>query len=399
MISACRPYLSIVVTGRNDDHGSNLRHRTQVFIENLLEQSRYHKLDAELIFVEWNPNPGVPRVAEQFRWPVNENTCKVRIIEVPHDVHQRFQYAERLSLFQMIGKNVGIRRARGEYVLATNIDLLFSDELIAFLAQKQLRPDRVYRLDRWDVHQNVPLEGSVAERLQYCASHLIRRNMREGTLDLRSSKMYYIYRSSNHIAGLFLQVGDFLFGATQKRMEFIQNKQYGEVFKLHGHLQNAIGESGARIPALFKRLMEPEPPHLHTNACGDFTLIDKRSWMRLKAYPEYEMYSFHIDSLLLHMAHHLGLREVVLSDPMRIYHIEHDGGYKPETKADQSFDKHFEERDIPRLSDDEYHQMAVGMRKSRAPLDVNSPDWGLAELELPERSPQGASMLSQGSMH
>ena len=34
----------------------------------------------------------------------------------------------------MIAKNVGIRRARGEFVLATNIDILFSSELACIFA-------------------------------------------------------------------------------------------------------------------------------------------------------------------------------------------------------------------------------------------------------------------------
>ena len=49
----------------------------------------------------------------------------------PSVLHRRLKYADRLPLFQMIAKNVGIRRAKGQFVLATNIDILFSDELIA----------------------------------------------------------------------------------------------------------------------------------------------------------------------------------------------------------------------------------------------------------------------------
>jgi len=42
-------------------------------------------------------------------------------------------------LYQMIAKNAGIRRARGEYVLATNIDILFSSELACFFAARRLQ--------------------------------------------------------------------------------------------------------------------------------------------------------------------------------------------------------------------------------------------------------------------
>ena len=67
-------------------------------------------------------------------WPRDLGPCQVRFIEVPPEVHRRFAHAEALPLYQMIAKNVGIRRARGQFVLATNIDILFSNELARFLA-------------------------------------------------------------------------------------------------------------------------------------------------------------------------------------------------------------------------------------------------------------------------
>src|SRR5262249_16517582 len=48
------------------------------------------------------------------------------------------------------------------------------------------------------------------------------------------------------------------------------------------------------------------PPLLHTNACGDFTLMAACHWWDIRGYPEFEIYSFNIDSLGCHMAHHAG---------------------------------------------------------------------------------------------
>src|SRR5262249_33856914 len=36
---------------------------------------------------------------------------------------------------------------------------------------------------------------------------------------------------------------------------------------------------------------------LHTNACGDFTLLSRENWFRFAGYPEWVMYSWHIDSV------------------------------------------------------------------------------------------------------
>ena len=49
------PYLSVVATARNDDHGGNLLRRMQIFVDAWINQSKRHQLSSELILVEWNP--------------------------------------------------------------------------------------------------------------------------------------------------------------------------------------------------------------------------------------------------------------------------------------------------------------------------------------------------------
>ena len=178
------PYLSVVVASRNDDHGGNLMGRTQIFLDGWLTQARRYNISSELIFVEWNPPADRPPLAEALKWPADLGPCTVRFIEVPAELHQRYQHAAGLPLYQMIGKNVGIRRARGRFVLATNIDILFSDELAAFLGERRLEMNRMYRVDRYDAMSDVPAGASLDEQLAYCRTHLIRVNRREGTFEV-----------------------------------------------------------------------------------------------------------------------------------------------------------------------------------------------------------------------
>ncbi|HLW75577.1 MAG TPA: hypothetical protein VKS01_01310, partial [Bryobacteraceae bacterium] len=178
-----QPYLSVVVTARNDDHGGNLLGRMQAFVNGLLRQCARHQLPAELIFVEWNPPAAKPKLIDALRWPDSGGYCDVRIIEVPAELHQRYRHWQTMPLYQMIAKNVGIRRARGEWVLATNIDILFSDELMEFIARRRLDSNRMYRVDRWDVMPDVPVDESVEDQLRYCESHVLRVNLREGTFN------------------------------------------------------------------------------------------------------------------------------------------------------------------------------------------------------------------------
>ncbi len=175
------PYISVVATARNDDHGGNLLGRMQVFVDAWINQARRHRLPSELILVEWNPPRERQPLAAALRWPQDTGPCQVRIIEVPPEVHARYRHAAALPLYQMIAKNVGIRRARGEFILATNIDIVFSDELMMFLAARRLEKSRMYRIDRTDVRSDVPVNGTLDEQLAYCHSNVIRVFAREGS--------------------------------------------------------------------------------------------------------------------------------------------------------------------------------------------------------------------------
>lgn len=177
---AAAPYISVVVTARNDDHGGNLLGRMQVFVDAWINQARRHGLSSELIIVEWNPPRDRARLMDALRWPKEASPCRVRIIEVPPEVHATYAHAEALPLYQMIAKNVGIRRARGQFILATNIDIVFSNEVVEFLASRRLTRGRMYRIDRTDVGSDVPQQGSIEEQLAYCRSHQIRVCAREG---------------------------------------------------------------------------------------------------------------------------------------------------------------------------------------------------------------------------
>jgi hypothetical protein len=182
-----RPYLSVVVTARNDDHGGNLLGRMQTFVNGLLAQAKRHAVPLELLVVDWNPLPERPPLIEALRWPADLGPVAVRFIEVPPALHHTLRHAAVLPLYQMIAKNVGIRRARGQFVLATNIDVLFSHELFELFAQRRLERGWMYRIDRHDAMQDVPVDATIDEQLRYCETHLIRVNTRQGSFAVNAA--------------------------------------------------------------------------------------------------------------------------------------------------------------------------------------------------------------------
>ena len=387
--------LSIVATSRNDDHGGNLLHRMQLFVRGLLEQCRRHQLDAELILVDWNPPPDKPKLKEALSYPVQNGRCDVRIIEVPPEVHSRFKYGDQLPLFQMIAKNVGIRRARAPFVLATNIDILFSDEIMRFLCSQRLNRRRMYRIDRYDVKPNVPADVPIEQQLEFCRNNVLRVHERRkpdyapAHFELLSRgpfpsawRDWHRWPSTDAVRGLVQGDRHYL-----KDLWLLSQLRFEE---LQGH----------RFPnTLSGYFMLDLPVNLHTNACGDFTLLHSRYWQKVRGYPEFTSYCMHVDALLCYMAHHAGALEEVLADPMRIYHIDHgtgsgDGagawrasaapqsGRTPQTNGGAGGDK--ATASISRVTSDQLTAWAREMRRAGRPLMFNSEDWGLAREELPE---------------
>jgi hypothetical protein len=353
------PDLSVVVTARNDDHGGDLLRRMQIFLDAWCEQVHRHNLVAELIIVEWNPPPGRPRLAEALRWPRFARPSSVRIIEVPPEIHSRYQSGKWLGLLQMIAKNVGIRRARGRFVLCTNVDLLFSDDLVRFLASGHFDRRCLYRVNRVDVEANVPLGVPVARQLEYCRQHALRINTRWGTF--RIGERWWLV-----IAG--------------RVRVWIRNPFRRQDRRFWDRVREALGHA-ARI----RDFVWP----LHTNGCGDFTLMAREYWTALRGYPEWDMFSIHLDSVLCQMAVHAGAREVVLGRGRLAFHIEHAAGWSP-GEAERLIQR-LRSLGVPFLETSKYQELLDEMRKRRGVHVVNSEHWGLATEQFKEIDPLAPS--------
>lgn len=386
------PYLSIVVTARNDDHGGNLHKRMQLFISGILEQCKSHKLSAELIIVEWNPLSDRESIAKAYKWEPLDSPCQVRIVQVSNDQHRYIANSERLPLFQMIAKNVGIRRARGQYILATNIDILFSNELIAFLAAQKLSPHKFYRIDRYDVPADIPISIPLDKQLVYCQNHILRIFERDGTYSFLDNTFYRIYpRHQWGMVGKIIHaIGVVKRILTSAARRFVTDPSYrAEILRWKTHADKfRSGTYQSQVKELFVYITTPQRERLHTNASGDFTLMSRQNWFALRGYPELPVHAMHLDSLLCYMAFYDGLQEEVFPNPMRIYHIEHESGWTPESNRDRAYDRRLEERGIPRILDEELNHYALQMKRLKRPLLLNPPKWGFADETLVEYVPR-----------
>jgi hypothetical protein len=608
----------VVATSRNDDHGGDMLRRMQIFTSAWIEQCRRHDLASELVLVEWNPPAGREPLSEALQWPSDPGPCTVRIVTVPEAYHRRYRHSDSLPLFQMIAKNVGMRRSRAPFILATNVDILFSDELVSYLAASSLEKGRLYRIDRSDAMAGVPLEGGVTEQLEYCRSHLLRVNEREGTfavaggpavrgagpgsasgfrlgpelglerrptgeaflsaggeatlivrppstgprvlrmvveagpnvgrapltfhaldgagrslarVPFRSGQRIFIplpgvgedeirlrlgvqradsrswgprslhlrlfewgwasseelrfegasrdggadapraaadrdiyeyaqgtslhqgwgereftaqgrpirqagngstfssYRatrapgrlvldleagegpaldvrvvddSGNQVACLHLgrceraqiQIPDAAStGRTTYVLRLADGPAPGHSVRVHGLRRVGPGQTLRR---LLRPLSPPRVDFLHTNACGDFTLMHRDHWLRLRGYPEWEAYSMNIDGFTCYAAHADGLQEVVLREPMRIYHIEHGVGSGWSPEGEKKLYERIRTRGITWISKEQVLEHARRMYRE-GPLVENDDGWGLGRETLAETAPGARATPQAGA--
>lgn len=316
--------MSFVVAARNDNYGGDFLHRMQIFLNVLLTLWDRHGLNAELVIVEWNPPEDSPRLLDALSWPKEKNADTIRFIEVPREMHLSIPNSERMPMFEYIAKNVGIRRAAGKYVLATNPDILFSDELIRCFVSGELSQESFYRVDRYDVGEKVPIGMSVEEQLSFCRKHLVS----VATIDGRAKP--------------------------------------GRLYSLKRFLKETLSNSGHPPRGVDSGIIR-DISDLHTGASGDFFLMARNHWHKLRGYPEFKSHSY-VDGYMCCMAASLGLSQIVHKSP--IYHQEHD-------RSDH--DKR------PLTDYEEYVAAGHMMLKSQTPEIFNDEDWGLGSEKLAEK--------------
>jgi len=564
-----RPYISLVIAARNDDHAGNTLQRMQAFFDAWLGQAKHYGVESEVIVVEWNSPPNQPKLADTLRWPTETHPCEIRFIEVPAEVHRRFQNAHVMPLHPLIAKNVGIRRARGEFVLATNPGIVFSPELMQLFAERRLEPHSLYRVDRHDVAGDIPAPRTADQLVAYCANHVQRVLAAEGQFQLGSDGLRKLdpedivaseagihfgpgcypvesegatrFRwmmneaeisferppdaapcllldaetgpsaGSSRVAVQFLSSSGDVLGAASfqgraqlrlhvpaqissarirlriqsqglplqrdpRRLDLrllgvrwedsrnsgwptnrpaqeagihvrsVQPRQIqielkpgagSRLSRLDARVSDPAGNTllqinadplqmesvseylltldvgfeltGSPVSASNSRtvidpdwiletadakagvdwtrdFLAPSPcasemrnaAYLHTNGCGDFTLLSREDWHSLRGYAEFPIRPTHIDALFCYAAHHAGIRETILRAPLRIFHLQDLSG------SGEALDDSGASAGVPKLKYDDVVKWINQMRRFDAPVIFTKRDWGLGDLEIEE---------------
>jgi hypothetical protein len=140
---AARPSITAVMVGRNDDYMSDFRERLYATLEWNL---RY--LVDEAIFVEWNPTAD----RELLAHGLTKKFERLRAYVVPTEVHEAICENANVKLLEYHAKNVGIRRARTPWIMATNADAALGLDTVNTILRAPLADDVIWTAERVDIH-------------------------------------------------------------------------------------------------------------------------------------------------------------------------------------------------------------------------------------------------------
>jgi hypothetical protein len=280
--------ISIVVTGRNDDYGRDFLGRLIRTLRFNHQQLASRSIAHEIVFVEWAPPRDRPRLFDLVVAALPDLDAAVcSWYEVDARYQDELSLHPSLAYLEFIAKNVGIRRARGRFVLCTNSDVLVGRTILDVLQRESLKPGVVYRAPRHDI-------------------------------DLADD------RSSLEWAAL-------------------------------------------EDPRVLTRAPRPLKPPYFAGGTGDFMLLDRESFHRLRGFNEvYRVARFSIDRNFLVKALSSGLTIEDIGGP--VYHLSHEGSFRDNryTYAGRDEEAHWGKT--------RWHARGV--------IYANPPTWGLAEAPV-----------------
>ncbi|WP_428660039.1 hypothetical protein [Reyranella sp.] len=252
MIAA--PYVTFVTYARNDGYTPGYIQRVRRAMQCLAGQLDRAGVDAEIIITEWNPPPDRPHILEVVNLPKALKHVSIWGVIVGAEHHAGFAGAAERGFHAGEAANIGLRRARGRFVVPKSSDTFLSAQTIERIARRDLDVDTMYRVCRHDV-----------------------------TI------------TDEHIWGLDDEA-----------------------------LLAAFATLPSSINAMITQPAEWDIRDLHTNACGDFMLMSGAYWHYLRGYPrDPSVLVLDGDSLIMHAAAALGVRECRWPDDCRIYKPSH----------------------------------------------------------------------------
>lgn len=283
----------MVVAARNDNYGGDFEVRLQNCVRWFVYYADKYQIKSEFIIVDYNPLTENKPLKEIIEFP-NTATVMFRLITVPNAFHEKISdpiIRKKLPMYEYIAKNIGIRRAKGVFVLAANPDILMDPSIFEAITEG-LNNSSYYRTDRADYPsglKSVFPDGDLPK-------------IRKAVFKMFVKGFQYAITSPgvSRFQLLFLRIKNNL--RLRKELLLVRYKKLADKFSIP-HNPDYIE---------FK---------IHSNCSGDFMLMHRDAWNTLHGYPENTYLAMHTDAIMVAMAKFSGLMEHVFFYP--VYHQDH----------------------------------------------------------------------------
>jgi hypothetical protein len=147
-------YMSIVVVGDDEDFTTERLERFLRVIDFGL--SKAPTADIEVVFIEYGVQDSV-RESIQVSPMLSKKVRFLRISESEIDASREDPREEEQSFMESVGRNVGIRRSFGCFVLTTTIDTILPSSFFELVARRDFHEGIVYQAKQYDI--DIPNSG------------------------------------------------------------------------------------------------------------------------------------------------------------------------------------------------------------------------------------------------
>lgn len=334
--------LSVVMVGRNDNYGGDFKSRLETCISWTFSQLTTHKIHSEIIFVNYNPL-SESSIYNFIVWPKSNDFVNIRIVTVSTEIHESILKTDNIKpvpVLEYFAKNAGIRRAKGDFILCMNPDILIDERI--FNRLKTLKRDHYYRANRCDYDSEIQTFTSNPLRSQLSRSV-------DSVWFKGRKRIVKPFSESRYFINWGLQSLENCWKRNSIKLSFFLN-----YLRINYYSHNA---------EFF----------YHCNASGDFMLMCKNHWFELRGYKENSRMALHIDALLVVQAATYGLKEFIFNPP--IYHKSHQ----------RRFDASIENKE-QREHYLDIQSESQKMIKNRETIIYNADDWGLVNFDLEDKT-------------
>ncbi|KAJ9442446.1 hypothetical protein DIPPA_20635 [Diplonema papillatum] len=389
-----KPYLTLASTGRNDLHSGNVMARTQNQITNIAAYAERYKIFVEVILVEWNPEVDRPPLANVLVLPntTSGQYVNIRIMTVSKQLHEvAVKPPIHMPVQQYIGKNIAVRRAKGEFVLCWNADMLLNGAFFDRVKRRDFKKGIYYRIDRVDLDKPFPSTFDIGnleapKEAAWLELHTYQVRTAVGTRNVPTAAEKATFWHDFHA----------LNDTSNRFAERCCKMRCQREFKSCRWIQWAnwtANEIRAEVPKLQQRGQLNEiadllniPQQFHANAPGDFLMMSKDDWMRLRGYPE-APYQDEMDKYIMAQAFADGMEQEIMAPPVASYHQYHPGSWGAAVPLTEDM------ANRPSLGQKKYIEDGRDMLIRGLPvtrwddpteLGCNNPNWGFGNIALHE---------------